>query len=111
MKKIEAIIKPHKLDDVKEALTEAGIVGMTVLEVRGFGRQKGHKEAYRGTEYTIEFVPKIKIDVVVQDGVANDVVNTIIRTAKTGEVGDGKIFITNLENVPVRRATEHSKCP
>ncbi|TLY34479.1 MAG: P-II family nitrogen regulator [Nitrospirae bacterium] len=99
MKKIEAIIKPHKLDDVKEALTEAGIVGMTVLEVRGFGRQKGHKEAYRGTEYTIEFVPKIKIDVVVQDGVANDVVNTIIRTAKTGEVGDGKIFITNLENV------------
>jgi len=72
---------------------------MTVLEVRGFGRQKGHKEAYRGTEYTIEFVPKIKIDVVVQDGVANDVVNTIIRTAKTGEVGDGKIFITNLENV------------
>ena len=77
MKKIEAIIKPHKLDDVKEALTEAGIVGMTVLEVRGFGRQKGHKEAYRGTEYTIEFVPKIKIDVVVQDGVANDVVNTI----------------------------------
>ena len=99
MKKIEAIIKPHKLDDVKEALTEAGIVGMTVLEVRGIGRQKGHKEAYRGTEYTIEFVPKIKIDVVVQDGVANDVVNTIIRTAKTGEVGDGKIFITNLENV------------
>ncbi len=99
MKKIEAIIKPHKLDDVKEALTEAGIVGMTVSEVRGFGRQKGHKEAYRGTEYTIEFVPKIKIDVVVQDGVANDVVNTIIRTAKTGEVGDGKIFITNLENV------------
>ena len=72
---------------------------MRVLEVRGFGRQKGHKEAYRGTEYTIEFVPKIKIDVVVQDGVANDVVNTIIRTAKTGEVGDGKIFITNLENV------------
>ena len=99
MKKVEAIIKPFKLDDVKEALTEAGIVGMTVLEVRGFGRQKGHKEAYRGTEYTIEFVPKIKIDVVVQDGVANDVVNTIIRTAKTGEVGDGKIFITNLENV------------
>ena len=99
MKKIDAIIKPFKLEEVKDALTELGVYGMTVSEVRSFGRQKGHKEAYRGTEYTIEFVPKTKIEVVVQDGLAEKVVETIIRTAKTGSIGDGKIFMSNLEGV------------
>jgi len=99
MKKIEAIIKPFKLEEVKDALTELGVYGMTVSEVRGFGRQKGHKEAYRGTEYTIEFVPKTKIEVVVADSLADKVVETIIRTAKTGSIGDGKIFVSGLENV------------
>ncbi len=99
MKKIEAIIKPFKLEEVKDALTELGVFGMTVSEVRGFGRQKGHKEAYRGTEYTIEFVPKTKIEVVVADAMADKVVETIIRTAKTGSIGDGKIFMSNLEGV------------
>jgi nitrogen regulatory protein P-II 2 len=99
MKKIEAIIKPFKLEEVKDALTELGVYGMTVSEVRGFGRQKGHKEAYRGTEYTIEFVPKTKIEVVVADNLADKVVETIIRTAKTGSIGDGKIFVSGLENV------------
>src|SRR5947208_13885618 len=97
MKKIEAIIKPFKLEEVKDALTELGVYGMTVSEVRGFGRQKGHKEAYRGTEYTIEFVPKTKIEVVVSDGLSDKVVETIIRTAKTGSIEAGKIFDTNLE--------------
>ena len=99
MKKIDAIIKPFKLEEVKDALTELGVYGMTVSEVRGFGRQKGHKEAYRGTEYTIEFVPKTKIEVVVSDGLSDKVVETIIRTAKTGSIGDGKIFVYNLEGV------------
>ena len=99
MKKIDAIIKPFKLEEVKDALTELGVFGMTVSEVRGFGRQKGHKEAYRGTEYTIEFVPKTKIEVVVADAMADKVVETIIRTAKTGSIGDGKIFMSNLEGV------------
>ncbi len=99
MKKIEAIIKPFKLEEVKDALTELGVFGMTVSEVRGFGRQKGHKEAYRGTEYTIEFVPKTKIEVVVADNLADKVVESIIRTSKTGSIGDGKIFIENVENV------------
>ncbi|MDO8547638.1 MAG: P-II family nitrogen regulator [Nitrospirota bacterium] len=99
MKKIDAIIKPFKLEEVKDALTELGVYGMTVSEVRGFGRQKGHKEAYRGTEYTIEFVPKTKIEVVVSDAMADKVIETIIRTAKTGSIGDGKIFMSNLEGV------------
>ena len=99
MKKIEAIIKPFKLEEVKDALTELGVYGMTVSEVRGFGRQKGHKEASRGTEYTIEFVPKTTIEVVVPDGLADKVVETIMRTAKTGSIGDGKIFVSNLEGV------------
>jgi nitrogen regulatory protein PII len=99
MKKIEAIIKPFKLEEVKDALTELGVYGMTVSEVRGFGRQKGHKEAYRGTEYTIEFVPKTKIEVVVSDALADKVIETIMRTAKTGSIGDGKIFLSNLEGV------------
>jgi len=96
MKKIEAIIKPFKLEEVKDALTEVGIYGMTVTEVRGYGRQKGQKESYRGAEYTVEFVPKTKIEVVVADNLVEKVVETILRTAKTGSIGDGKIFVTNL---------------
>jgi nitrogen regulatory protein P-II 1 len=97
MKKIEAIIKPFKLDEVKEALADIGILGMTISEVRGFGRQKGHKEQYRGTEYTIEFIPKIKMEVVVDDAKADKTVNAIMTAARTGTIGDGKIFITTLE--------------
>ena len=96
MKKIEAIIKPFKLEEVNDALTEVGICGMTVTEVRGYGRQKGQKESYRGAEYTVEFVPKTKIEVVVADTLVDKVVETIIRAAKTGSIGDGKIFIANL---------------
>ena len=96
MKKIEAIIKPFKLDDVKAALTGAGIVGMTASEVRGFGRQKGHTEMYRGGEYTVDFLPKMKIEVVVPDGLAEKVVALIVAAAKTGSIGDGKIFVYEL---------------
>jgi len=96
MKKIEAIIKPFKLDEVKEALTELGVQGMTVTEVKGFGRQKGHKEVYRGAEYVVEFVPKVKIELVVGDSLSSRVVDTIMRTAKTGTIGDGKIFVTTV---------------
>ncbi len=99
MKLIEAIIKPFKLDEVKNALVEAGVKGMTVSEVKGFGRQKGHKETYRGTEYQIDFVPKVKIDVAVPDNMADQVVEVIVRTAKTGSIGDGKIFVSDLGNV------------
>jgi len=99
MKLVEAIVKPFKLDEVKDALLEIGVQGMTVSEVKGFGRQKGHKETYRGQEYTIEFVPKTKIEVVVSDALADKVIETIIRTAKTGSIGDGKIFLSNLEGV------------
>ena len=96
MKKIEAIIKPFKLDDVKDALTSAGIVGMTVTEVRGFGRQKGHTEMYRGNEYTVDFLPKIKIEIVVPDGMADRVVALITAAARTGSIGDGKVFVSTL---------------
>ena len=99
MKKIEAIIKPHKLESAKAALTLAGIQGMTVSEVRGFGRQKGHKEQYRGAEYTVDFVPKVKLEVVVSDGAVATIVEAISRAARTGEIGDGKIFVSNLESV------------
>jgi nitrogen regulatory protein P-II 1 len=99
MKKIEAIIKPFKLDEVKEALTELGVQGMTVTEVKGFGRQKGHKEVYRGAEYVVEFVPKVKIEVVVADALAQRAVDTIMRMAKTGTIGDGKIFVTPVSEV------------
>lgn len=99
MKKIEAIIRPFKLDDVKEALLDEDIKGLTISEVRGYGRQKGHKETYRGSEYQIEFVPKIKIEIIVDDAVVETVVQTILRTAKTDQVGDGKIFIYNIEDV------------
>jgi nitrogen regulatory protein P-II 2 len=96
MKLVEAIIKPFKLDEVKDALLEIGVQGMTVTEVKGFGRQKGHKETYRGTEYTIEFVPKVKIEVAVTDNHVPRVIETITRTAKTGSIGDGKIFVRDL---------------
>ena len=98
MKLIEAIVKPFKLDEVKDALLEIGIQGMTVTEVKGFGRQKGHKETYRGQEYTIEFVPKVKIEVAVNDSQVQRVLETIIRTAKTGSIGDGKIFVRDLSS-------------
>jgi nitrogen regulatory protein P-II 1 len=99
MKKVEAIIKPFKLDEVKEALNSIGIHGMTVTEVKGFGRQKGHVEVYRGTEYEVNFLPKIKIEVVVPDAIIDKVISTIIDKAKTGNIGDGKIFIYSLEDV------------
>jgi nitrogen regulatory protein P-II 1 len=98
MKKIEAIIKPFKLDEVKEGLNQIGVKGMTITEVKGFGRQRGHKEIYRGAEYQVEFVPKIKIDVVVGSDLADKVVQTISDTANTGKVGDGKIFVSSLES-------------
>ncbi|MCU0344814.1 MAG: P-II family nitrogen regulator [Ignavibacterium sp.] len=107
MKKIEAIIRPFKLDEVKEALVEEGIRGLTISEVRGYGRQKGHTETYRGSEYQIEFIPKIKIEIVVDDTLLDKVVNAILRTAKTGQVGDGKIFISDVQDV-IRIRTEES---
>jgi nitrogen regulatory protein P-II 1 len=99
MKKIEAIIRHHKLEDVKKALTEQGIAGMTITEVRGFGRQKGHTEMYRGTEYTVDFLPKIKMEVVVPDSKLQTVLDTIVRSAQTGQVGDGKMFVSELTDV------------
>jgi nitrogen regulatory protein P-II 1 len=99
MKKIEAVIKPFKLDDVKDALNGIGIQGMTVTEVKGFGRQKGHVELYRGAEYEISFIPKVKIEAVVADSVAEKVIATIMEKAKTGKIGDGKIFVTTVEDV------------
>ena len=106
MKKVEAIIKPHKLDDVKAALTQVGVQGLTVSEVRGFGRQKGHKEQYRGAEYTVDLVPKVKIEVVVADQAAAAAVEAITRAARTGEIGDGKIFVYSLEAVSRIRTGE-----
>ena len=99
MKKIEAIIRHFKLEEVKDALTEIGVQGMTVSEVRGFGRQKGHKEQYRGTEYTVDFLPKVKMEVVVSEAELDSVIEVIQRTARTGQIGDGKIFVINLENM------------
>ncbi len=99
MKKIEAIIKPFKLDEVKDALNAIGIHGMTVTEVKGFGRQKGHVEVYRGTEYEVTFIPKVKIEVVVPDAIIDKVVATVLEKAKTGKIGDGKMFIFSLEDV------------
>jgi len=99
MKKVEAIIKPFKLDDVKDALNGIGINGMTITEVKGFGRQKGHVEVYRGAEYEVNFLPKVKIEVVIPDSIIDKVISTIIDKAKTGNIGDGKIFIYSLEDV------------
>ena len=99
MKKVEAIVRHFKLEDVKNALTERGIHGMTICEVRGFGRQKGHTEMYRGTEYAVDFVPKVKIEVVCSDSQLQTVLSTILKAAQTGQIGDGKIFVSNLEDV------------
>jgi len=107
MKKIEAIIKPFKLEDVKEALAEVGVEGMTVSEVKGFGRQKGHTEIYRGSEYTVDFLPKIKIDIVVADTQLDSAVAAIIKAAKTGKIGDGKVFVSTIENA-IRIRTEET---
>jgi nitrogen regulatory protein PII len=105
MKKIEAIIKPFKLEEVKDALGEVGIEGMTVTEVKGFGRQKGHTEIYRGSEYTVDFLPKIKLELVIADAQVDTAVSTIIKSAKTGKIGDGKVFVTTIEDA-VRIRTE-----
>ncbi len=99
MKKVEAIIKPFKLDDVKEALKEVGVQGLTVTEVKGFGRQKGHTELYRGAEYVIDFLPKLKLEIIVVDELVSKVVDTLMDSAKTGKIGDGKIFIVPMEEV------------
>jgi nitrogen regulatory protein P-II 1 len=107
MKKIEAIIRPFKLDEVKEALTEEGVKGLTITEVRGYGRQKGHTETYRGSEYRVEFIPKIKVEVVVEASKAEKVIDAILKAAKTGQVGDGKIFIYDVEDA-IRIRTEES---
>ncbi|MGD1006470.1 MAG: P-II family nitrogen regulator [Ignavibacteriaceae bacterium] len=109
MKKIEAIIRPFKLDDVREALVEEGVHGLTISEVRGYGRQKGHTETYRGSEYRIEFVPKIKIEVVIEDNKVDSVIDAISRTAKTGQVGDGKIFVYDIKDVIRIRTDESGK--
>lgn len=99
MKQITAIIKPFKLDEIREALAEVGVNGLTVTEVKGFGRQKGHTELYRGAEYVIDFLPKIKVEVVVDDAVVEPAVDAIIKAARTGKIGDGKIFVQNIEQV------------
>jgi len=105
MKKIEAIIKPFKLEEVKDALGEVGIEGMKVSEVKGFGRQKGHTEIYRGSEYTVDFLPKIKLEIVVSDNVLDNAVSAIIKAAKTGKIGDGKVFVSDVEEA-IRIRTE-----
>ncbi len=107
MKKIEAIVRPHKVDEVREALLEVGIKGMTILEVRGLGRQKGHTEIYRGSEYHIGFLPKIKFELVVPDSLLDTAVHTILKAAKTGEVGDGKLFISTIDEA-IRVRTEEA---
>jgi nitrogen regulatory protein P-II 1 len=107
MKKIEAIIRPFKLDDVREALSEIGVKGMTLTEVKGYGRQKGHAEIYRGSEYQIDFLPKIKLEIVVKDSLADKVTETILKAAQTGQVGDGKIFVSTVEEA-IRVRTEES---
>jgi len=109
MKKIEAIIKPFKLDEVKDKLNNLGIQGITVTEVKGFGRQKGHTELYRGAEYVVDFLPKIKMEIVIADTQVEDVVNAIVKAAQTGRIGDGKIFITNIEEAVRIRTGERGK--
>lgn len=109
MKKVEAIIKPFKLDEVKEALNEIGIQGITVSEVKGFGRQKGHTELYRGAEYVVDFIPKIKMEIIVSDDLASKVVEAIEQAAKTGRIGDGKIFVTTVEEVVRIRTGERGE--
>ncbi|MBU2641932.1 MAG: transcriptional regulator [Hydrogenophilales bacterium RIFOXYD1_FULL_62_11] len=99
MKKIEAIIKPFKLDEVREALSEIGVTGLTVTEVKGFGRQKGHTELYRGAEYVVDFLPKVKLEIVIADNLVDRAIEAVITAARTGKIGDGKIFVTNMEQV------------
>ena len=109
MKKVEAIIKPFKLDEVKDKLNDLGIQGITVTEVKGFGRQKGHTELYRGAEYVVDFLPKVKMEIVIDDARLEEVVNAIMQTAQTGRIGDGKIFVTNLEEAVRIRTGERGK--
>ncbi len=109
MKKVEAIIKPFKLEEVKDALTEIGVHGLTVSEVKGFGRQKGHTELYRGAEYVVDFIPKIKIEVVVSEDMVEKVVETIVNSARTGRIGDGKVFIVPVEDIIRIRTGERGK--
>ncbi len=109
MKKIEAIIKPFKLDEVKDKLNEIGIKGITVSEVKGFGRQKGHTELYRGAEYVVDFLPKVKLEIIVSDSMVNEVVDAISKTAQTGRIGDGKIFVLPVEDIVRIRTMEHGE--
>ena len=106
MKKIEAVIKPFKLDEVKEALQEIGVQGLSVIEAKGFGRQKGHTELYRGAEYVVDFLPKVKIEVVIADEILDEVLNAIIEAAKTGKIGDGKIFVSDVQQAIRIRTSE-----
>jgi nitrogen regulatory protein P-II 1 len=99
MKKVEAIIKPFKLDEVREALSDIGVTGLTVTEVKGFGRQKGHTELYRGAEYVVDFLPKVKVELIVADGIVERAIEAIIKAARTGKIGDGKIFVTTVDQV------------
>jgi len=99
MKKVEAVIKPFKLDEVREALSEIGVTGLTVTEVKGFGRQKGHTELYRGAEYVVDFLPKVKVEVILADGMVDSAIEAIVKAARTGKIGDGKIFVTSVEQV------------
>ncbi|WP_340680663.1 P-II family nitrogen regulator [Paraglaciecola sp.] len=109
MKKVEAIIKPFKLDDVREALAQVGVSGITVTEVKGFGRQKGHSEMYRGAEYNVDFLPKIKMEIVIEDGLLERVIEAIMNTAQTGKIGDGKIFVVDVERVIRIRTGEENE--
>jgi nitrogen regulatory protein PII len=109
MKKVEAIIKPFKLEDVKEALAEVGVQGMTVVEVKGFGRQKGHTEIYRGSEYTVDFLPKVKIEVVVESDRCDSVVDAIVKAANTGKIGDGKVFVSDVSEAIRIRTGERGR--
>jgi nitrogen regulatory protein P-II 1 len=99
MKKVEAVIKPFKLDEVREALSDIGVTGLTVTEVKGFGRQKGHTELYRGAEYVVDFLPKVKVEVVISDNMVDQAIEAVIKAARTGKIGDGKIFVTSVEQV------------
>jgi nitrogen regulatory protein P-II 1 len=109
MKKVEAIVRPHLLDAVKTALQEVGVVGMTVTEVKGFGRQKGHTETYRGSEYKVDFLPKVKVEVVVPGEIVEKAIEAVLRTAKTGKFGDGKVFVTNLDDAVRIRTGERGE--
>lgn len=108
MKLVTAIVKPHKLDEVKEALQNMGVQGLTVSEVRGYGRQRGHTEVYRGAEYTVEFVPKVMLEVLIDSPMVDEVIDTIVKAAQTGQVGDGKVFVTNVERIVRIRTAEEN---